>query len=212
MASIKYLHQHPDFSSGLKKLLKEDKIFSGLKLKPEQMLWKKRTLNFQSFISAIVSQQISTKAAASIYNKLVDRLQGELTPDSFLSLSDEDLRACGLSFGKIKYGRGVANAILTKEFSPAKLHRMEDEKVIADIIKLQGFGVWSAQMVLIFSLARPDVWPVGDLGIQLGAGRYLRLNEKPDLKTVQALGERWKGNRSAASLLLWHIANNKLEI
>lgn len=212
MASIRYLHQHPDFESGLKKLLKEDKIFSSLNVKPEEMLWKKRTLSFPSFISAIISQQISVKAAASIYKKLYDRLEGELTPDSFLSLSDEDLRACGLSFGKIKYGRGVANAILTKEFSPSRLHRMSDDEVIADIIKLQGFGVWSAQMVLIFSLARKDVWPIGDLGIQLGVGRYLRMKEKPDLKTVQKLGDRWAGNRSAASLLLWHIANNKLEI
>ncbi|PZP55034.1 MAG: hypothetical protein DI586_08085 [Micavibrio aeruginosavorus] len=212
MPSIKYLHQHPDFLSGLQKLLKQDKIFRGLNVKPEEMLWPKRSLNFQSFISAIVSQQISVKAAASIYKKLVDRLHGELTPDSFLSLSDEDLRACGLSYGKIKYGRGVAQAILTKEFSPKRLHKMNDEEVIADITKLSGFGVWSAQMVLIFSLARPDIWPVGDLGIQLGAGRYLRLKEKPDLVTVKELGERWKGNRSAASLLLWHIANNKLEI
>ncbi len=212
MPSVKYLHQHPEFAAGIQKLLQEDKIFSGLNVKPHDLLWPKRTLNFQSFISAIVSQQISVKAAAAIYKKLVDRLHGELTPESFLSLSDEDLRLCGLSFGKIKYGRGVANAILTKEFSPKRLHKMSDEEVIADITKLSGFGVWSAQMVLIFSLARPDVWPVGDLGIQLGAMRYLRMREKPDLKTVREFGDRFKGKRSAASLLLWHIANNKLEI
>ncbi len=212
MAQIKFLHQHPDISVSLKKLLKEDKHFSKLDLKPEHMLWNKRAATFPSFMRTIVGQQISTKAAASIYKKLHDRLEGEMTPDAFLSLSEEDLRTCGLSFGKIKYGQGLANAILTKEFSPSKLRHMSDEDVIADIVKLQGFGVWSAQMMLIFALARKDVWPIGDLGIQLGAQSYLRLKEKPDLKTVQKLGDRWKGHRSAASLLLWHVANNKIKL
>jgi len=209
---INYLHHHPDFAAGLKKLLREDKQFSKLKFRPDELTWKRRTVTFPSFISTIVGQQISVKAAASIYKKLLDRLHGELTPESFLSLGDDDLRACGLSFGKIKYGRGIAHAILTKEFSPARLRHMPDDDVIAEIVKLQGFGVWSAQMVLIFALARKDVWPVGDLGIQLGAGRYLGLHEKPDVKTVQQLGDKWKGNRSVASLLLWHIANNKIEL
>lgn len=213
MPSYKFIHQHPDIASSLKKLLREDKKFSQLKLKPdEHLLWKKRSVTFPAFMSTIVGQQISTKAAASIYKKLHDRLQGEMTPDAFLSLSDEDLRACGLSFGKIKYGRGLANAILTKEFSPARLRHMNDEQVIEEIIKLQGFGVWSAQMVLIFALNRKDIWPVGDLGVQLGVGRYLRLKEKPDLQTVRDFGERFKGHRSAVSLILWHVANNKIEL
>ncbi len=210
--AVRYLHQHPDIAPGLHKLLQEDRHFSKLDVKPSDLLWNKRAATFPSFIRTIVGQQISTKAAASIYNRLHDRLQGEVTPDAFLSLSEEDLRLCGFSFGKIKYGQGLANAILTKEFSPHRLRHMNDEDVIADIVRLQGFGVWSAQMVLMFSLARPDVWPVGDLGIQLGAQSYLRLREKPDLKTVQKLGDRWKGHRSAASLLLWHVANNKIKL
>lgn len=210
MARIQYLHQHPDIAAGLEKLIRDDKVFKRLDLKPEQMLWRKRASTFPSFISTIVSQQISIKAAAAIYKKLHDRLQGELTPDAFLSLSDEDLRACGLSFGKIKYGRGIAHAILTKEFNPARLRHLSDEDVIAEITKLQGFGVWSAQMFLIFGLARPDIWPVGDLGIQIGAQYYLGLEEKADLATLEKLGRKWKGNRTAASLILWHLSNNKI--
>lgn len=210
MPRIHYLHQHPDIASGLEKLVREDRIFKKLDLKPDQMLWRKRSATFPSFISTILGQQISIKAAASIYKKLHDRLQGELTPDAFLSLSDEDLRACGLSFGKIKYGRGVAHAILTKEFNPARLRHLSDEEVITEITKLQGFGVWSAQMFLIFGLARPDIWPVGDLGIQIGAQYYLGLDDKPDRETLEKLGRRWKGNRTAASLILWHLSNNKI--
>ena len=210
MASPKFLHHHPSISVGFEKIIKEDKKFAQLNLQPEHMQWKKRTANFQSFISTIVSQQISTKAAASIFKKLSDRLEGEITPDSFLSLSEEDLRACGFSFGKIKYGQGIANAILKGDFKPSKLRHMSDEDVITEIVKLQGFGVWSAQMFLIFALARPDVWPTGDLGIQIGAQHYLRLPEKPDLKTLEKLGQKWKGHRSAASLILWHVANNKI--
>ena len=212
MARTSFLHHHPEFAASLEKLLNEDKKFSRLNLDPEIFTWQKRSVTFPSFISTIVGQQISTKAAASIYKKLLDKLGGKMTPENFLALTDDDLRGVGFSFGKIKYGRGVANAILSGEFSPARLRHMSDDEVIAEIVKLQGFGVWSAQMMLIFGLARTDVWPIGDLGIQLGAGRYLRMTEKPDLKTVQKLGDKWKGHRSAASLVLWHIANNKIDL
>ena len=212
MAKISYLHQHPDIAQGLEKLLRDDKIFSKLGFKPEEMLWKKRTANFQAFMSTIISQQISIKAAASIFKKLHDRMDGNIHPAGFMELTDLDLREVGLSNGKIKYGRGLADAILSGAFSPARLRHMDDEAVINEIVKLQGFGVWSAQMFLIFGLARPDVWPVGDLGIQIGAQYYLRLEEKADLATLTKLGQKWKGNRTAASLILWHMSNNKIRI
>lgn len=212
MTRITYLHQHPDFSGHLDRLLKKDKVFSRLEISPNEMGWRKRSGSFPSFISTIVGQQISVKAAASIYKKLHDRLQGEITPASILSLSDDDLRACGLSFGKIKYARGIAHAIETKTFKPNRLKNLSDEEVIAEITKLQGFGVWSAQMYMIFALARPDIWPVGDLGIQIGMQHYLKLDERPHIRDMEELGDRWKGHRSAASLLLWHMANNKIKL
>jgi DNA-3-methyladenine glycosylase II len=212
VAKISYLYQHPEFSDHLDRLLTKDKVFKKLSVTPQEMLWRKRAATFPAFVSTIVGQQISTKAAASIYKKLHDRLEGEITPASILSLSDEDFRACGFSFGKIKYARGIAHAIETKTFKPARLKNMSDENVIAEITKLQGFGVWSAQMFLIFALARPDIWPVGDLGIQIGMQFYLRKDERPHVREMEELGDRWKGHRSAASLLLWHMANNKIRL
>ena len=200
------LADHKPIKSGLTKLLKNDPVFSLLNKKELGVFSRvKREGDFPAMIGAILGQQVSIAAARSMWVKLQEKVNGDLTPRKFIKLSDEDLRACGFSRQKVIYARGLAEAILEKTFLPASLIDLEDDEVIAEITKLKGFGEWSAHMYLIFSLGRPDVWPVGDLGIVLGAQHYLRKKDRPDLKIMHKLGTRFEGHRTAAALLMWDL-------
>lgn len=201
------LAEHKPIKLGLTKLLKNDPVFSLLENKKQLGVFSrvKREGDFPAMVGAILGQQVSMAAARSMRSKLDSKLNGDLTPRKFMKLSDEDLRECGFSRQKIVYARGLAEAILEKTFLPASLIDLDDEAVIAEITKLKGFGDWSAHMYLIFSLGRPDVWPVGDLGIVLGAQHYLKKKDRPDLKVMHKLGERFDGHRTAAALLMWDL-------
>ena len=159
---------------------------------------------FPVFISIIVSQQLSTKAAATIKGRLLEKAGNIFTPESILQLSDEDMRSCGLSHQKIRYGRNLCEKVLDGSFDPDHLERMSDEEAITSITDLIGFGRWSAEMYLLFSLGRPDIWPTGDLAVQEAVKRIKKLNERPKPKEMDGLGEGWKPYRSAVSIFLWH--------
>ena len=160
----------------------------------------------------VISQQISVKAADAIYGKLKLALDGPVTADNFLKLREKELRAAGLSFQKIDYLTGLAEAVQSKRFQIGTLKSMPDDEVIAQITSIKGFGVWSAHMYLMFAMARPDVWPVGDLGIQNGAKIYTKAGERMTPKELQAWGDRFDGHRTAASLLLWKLKDtSKIE-
>lgn len=200
------LAEHKPIKTGLTRLLKSDPVFSLLNKKELGVFTRvKREGDFPAMIGAILGQQVSIAAARSMWVKLQEKVNGDLTPRKFMKLSDEDLRACGFSRQKVIYARGLAEAILEKTFLPASLIDLDDDEVIAEITKLKGFGEWSAHMYLIFSLGRPDVWPVGDLGIVLGAQQYLRKKDRPDLKVMHKLGTRFEGHRTAAALLMWDL-------
>ena len=201
------LADHKPIKPGLTKLLKSDPVFSLFENKRELGAFTriKRDGDFPAMIGAILGQQVSVAAARAMWQKLLLACKGDVTPRKFLKLTDEDLRACGFSRQKVIYARGLAEAILEKTFLPESLIDLDDEAVIAEITKLKGFGVWSAHMYLIFSLGRPDVWPVGDLGIVIGAQYYLKKKERPDLKIMDKLGTRFEGHRTAASLLMWDL-------
>jgi DNA-3-methyladenine glycosylase II len=201
------LSDHKPIKPGLTKLLKSDPVFSLFENKKELGAFAriKRDGDFPAMIGAILGQQVSVAAARAMWQKLLLACKGDVTPRKFLKLTDEDLRACGFSRQKVIYARGLAEAILEKTFLPENLLEMEDEEVIAEITKLKGFGVWSAHMYLIFSLGRPDVWPVGDLGVVIGAQYYLKKKDRPDLKLMEKLGGRFEGHRTAAALLLWDL-------
>ncbi len=200
------LADHKPIKSGLTKLLKHDPVFSLLDKKTLGVYTRrKRDGDFAAMIGAILGQQVSIAAARSMWTKLEAVTKGEITPKRFMKLSDEDLRACGFSRQKVVYARGLSEAIIGKTFSTDTLAEMEDEEVITEITKLKGFGVWSAHMYLIFSLGRPDVWPVGDLGVVIGAQYYLKKKDRPDLKLMDKLGQKFEGHRTAAALLMWDL-------
>lgn len=200
------LADHKPIKSGLSRLLKADPVFSLLDKKTLGVYTRtKRNGDFPAMIGAILGQQVSVAAARSMWVKLDAVTKGDISPKRFLKLSDDDLRACGFSRQKVVYARGLAEAILEKTFLPDTLIEMDDHEVIAEITKLKGFGVWSAHMYLIFSLGRPDVWPVGDLGVVIGAQHYLKKKDRPDLKIMDKLGQKFEGHRTAAALLMWDL-------
>jgi len=159
---------------------------------------------WQSLVGAIVGQQLSVRAAATIEAR-VAALGGETFPDArmLLELDEERLRRCGLSRAKTRYVRDLAARWLDGRLPHARLERMADEEVIEALTEVHGVGRWTAEMVLIFSLGRPDVLPVGDLGFREAVRRSYGLDQRPAPAELQALGEPWRPFRSAATLYLW---------
>lgn len=162
-----------------------------------------RPAGFEAFLSIIVSQQISTEAAAAIWLRLTAVLPS-LTPEALIDCKTTVLRGVGLSGRKIEYAIGLAQSIREGNFCPQDLKLCDNETVIEHITKLRGFGRWSAEIYLLFSLQRMDVFPADDLALQLALQRLMGLKEKPSAKHARVLVDGWKPCRSAGSLFLWH--------
>lgn len=170
---------------------------------------RRRGTGFPLLLRIILAQQLSTKAAATIAGRLDAALGGEpWRPEAFLAVAEEQLRTIGLSRQKIAYGRALAEQVVAGNFDTSALASLEDDAAIEAITALKGFGVWSAQMYLIFSLGRPDIWPVGDLGVREGLRRIKRLDERPDEGAAEAMADPWRPDRSAVAMLAWHVLHN----
>jgi DNA-3-methyladenine glycosylase II len=161
--------------------------------------------SYAHLLRIIAGQQLSIKAAATIFARLEAALGGEPSPERLLALSDGGLREVGLSRQKIDYARGLSRAVADSELDPAALASQPDEEVIRKITALKGFGRWSAEMFLLFALGRPDVWPADDLGIQAGLHRLKNLRSRPDRARTEAIGRAWAPHRGAAALFVWHF-------
>ncbi len=164
-----------------------------------------RPPGFATLLRIMVSQQVSTKAAAAIWGRLEAACDHGPTPERLLALSDEDLRAVGLSGRKIIYGRGLATAVVDGKLDLDSLAGLSDDEAITELCKLKGFGRWSAEIYLLFALSRADSWPADDLAVQIGMQRLKDLETRPDRKTMDALAERWRPLRGCAAILLWHV-------
>lgn len=166
---------------------------------------------FVALVGSIIHQQISMRAAASIQQRLRDLCpRGRLTPASIAALRDGKLRSVGLSRQKARYIAAVAEAFADGTLSAPRLRRMDDEQVIAATTALPGVGRWTAEMLLIFCLQRPDVWPADDLGLRTAARNFLGLAETPKRKEVEEWGERWRPYRTYACWYLWRSLKNEL--
>jgi DNA-3-methyladenine glycosylase II len=163
-------------------------------------------------LESIVSQQLSVKAATTIHNRFL-----ELFPDKYphpaqvLALPDEAMRAVGLSGQKLRYIKNVAEFARDNEWTDEKWHHMADDEIIAHLTQIKGVGKWTVQMVLMFTLGRPDVFPVDDLGIQQGVAYLFELQEEGKaLKArMEVLSEPWKPYRTLACKYLWRYKDNK---
>ncbi len=164
-----------------------------------------RRERFPALVRAIVFQQLAGAAAATILNRVV-RATGAgrfPTPARLLAASDDTLRSAGLSRGKMAYLRDLAARVRDGSINFHRFPRMSDEEIIEHLTAVNGIGRWTAEMFLMFNLLRPDVLPVGDLGVRNAAGRLYAMAKPPTPAELRELGERWRPYRSAASWYLW---------
>jgi DNA-3-methyladenine glycosylase II len=161
-------------------------------------------------LRAITGQQLSVKAAASIWQRLVDRFGGTApTPEQILADDPEELRiACGFSRAKVAYLRSLAEHVISGQLELDRLPEMPDGEVIRELTAVRGVGEWTAHMFLVFTLERPDVLPTGDLGVRNAAMRAYGLDRLPAPKELEALAEPWRPYRTRACLYLWRSLDN----
>ncbi len=165
---------------------------------------------FVALVGSILQQQISMSAAAAVFQRLRQAAGGRISPRAVLELGTEGLRAAGLSRQKAAYLQELARAFASRRLSGAALRRMDDEAVIAAVTQIKGIGRWTAEMLLIFCLERPDVWPIDDLGLRKAVRDFLGLRELPDVATMQATGEPFRPYRTYASWYLWRSLEGPL--
>src|SRR5437870_2889484 len=194
-------------------LMRRDPVLAAAikKIGPCGMADRQRKDHLSALVGAIVSQQLSTKAAATIFGRFVALFPDNHIPDAsaIAAQSDAALRGVGLSGQKVGYMRDLCARIADGRLNLDELDTLPDEVVIERLIAVKGFGRWTAEMFLMFRLHRPDVLPAGDLGIVNAIQRLYRLRKRPDAKRVLRMGEAWKPFRSVASWYLWQTLRNE---
>jgi DNA-3-methyladenine glycosylase II len=167
--------------------------------------------HYGALVRAIVGQQLSTKAARSIYLRLTERFDGSTpTPEQVLADEPEELRAAaGLSRAKVGYLRSLAEHVLSGELELERLDDLDDDTVIAELVAVKGLGMWTAHMFLMFHLQRPDVLPVGDLGIRRAIERAYGLDALPEAAEMERIAEPWRPHRTLACRYLWRSLDNE---
>ncbi|MDR7101764.1 DNA-3-methyladenine glycosylase II [Croceicoccus sp. BE223] len=166
-----------------------------------------RERGYRTMLRTIVGQQVSVAAAASVWNKLEALLGEAMPPEELLAAEFEALRACGLSRQKQGYARSLCELVSAGEVDFAQLPQ-DDEEAIAALTRIKGIGRWSAEIYLLFAEGREDIWPAGDLAVQVGLGRLLGLAERPGEKETRELAEPWRPHRGAAAVFIWHYYQN----
>ena len=166
---------------------------------------RRRDHSFETLARIVVGQQVSVAAATSINKKLVDALEGQLTATAVLDAREELLRSAGLSRQKVNYIQSLATAEATGTLVLDGLPQLSDEEAVAVITSIKGFGEWSAHMYLMFSLGRPDIWPVGDLAVREGFKRIQGLEERPSAGKLKPMGDDFRPYRSALAMLCWRF-------
>ena len=193
----------PDYWDRAKRALaRRDPVLAGIMRGHPRVHLVPRGEPFHTLARAIVGQQISVKAAQSVWNRVL-AVAPAMTPGAILAVKRPRLRACGLSERKTEYIADLARHFADGAVHPHRWPEMDDEAVIAELVAVRGIGRWTAEMFLIFNLLRPDVYPLGDLGL-LKAVRlaYFRGREVP-VSRIRRLGEQWAPWRSVATWYLW---------
>ncbi|MBC7987663.1 MAG: DNA-3-methyladenine glycosylase 2 family protein [Sphingomonadaceae bacterium] len=162
-----------------------------------------RDRGYGTLLRTIVGQQVSVHAANAVWRRLEEALGDIENPARIAAASDETLRAAGLSRQKIGYARSLAALIVSGALDLAKLPA-DDEEAIAELVRIKGIGRWSAEIYLLFAEGRPDIWPAGDLAVQIEIGRILGREERPSEKLARELAEAWRPHRGAAAIFAWH--------
>lgn len=173
------------------------------KLPPQKVLRRSR---FEALVEAIVSQQLSVKAADTIFFRFVALFPNQKfpKPEQVLKLSITKFRKVGISNSKALYIKELSKNIVTKKLKLTSLHRLDNEAVIAELVKVKGIGRWTAEMFLMFTLRRPDVFSPGDLGLRNAIQNLYKLKGPPSEKQLHKITQKWSPYRTTASRYLWH--------
>ena len=196
-----------DYPKAVRLISRRDPILGAIvrTIGPCGLPGRQRHDHLTTLISAIVSQQLSTKAAATIFGRLVALFPGGAITDAatIASFEDRALRGVGLSGQKVGYLRDLCARLQDGRLRLEELDALPDEQVVVRLTEVKGFGRWTAEMFLMFRLFRPDVLPVGDLGIVNAIQRVYKLRKRPDAKRMLAIGEAWRPYRTVACWYLW---------
>ena len=162
-----------------------------------------------TLLRTIVGQQVSVAAARSMWSKLEAAYGTPPDLSAILYATDDELRVAGISRQKAGYARSLAQLVLSGELDLASLPE-DDDEAVALLTRIKGIGRWSAEIYLLFAEGRPDVWPAGDLAVQVEIGRLFDLGDKPSEKVLREIAERWRPHRGAAAILAWHSYNSSV--
>lgn len=201
-----------DYVRARRLLMRRDPVLAALIRRhgPCGLAAAQRNDHFTALVRAIVGQQLSTKAAATIFARVIALMpHGVPTPAAIAATSDDQLRAVGLSRQKMMYLRDLCDKIASGALDLVTIEHLEDEDVVAALTQVKGIGRWSAEMFLMFRLHRPDVLPVGDLGIVNAIRRAYNLRKPPTPDRIRRIGDAWKPYRSVACWYLWQSLDNE---
>lgn len=196
-------HAIPSYwSLACSELSAEDPVMGNLIRQYPEAVLRTRGDPFQTLARAIIGQQISVKAADSVWLRFA-ALVGEVWPENVVALETRTLASCGLSQRKAEYLSDLAGHFLDGRIQPERWEGLSDAGVIAQLVDVRGIGRWTAEMFLIFNLLRPDVWPVDDIGLQKAVGRHYLEDRRPKPPELQAFGGRYSPWRTVATWYLW---------
>lgn len=168
-----------------------------------------RDRGYQTLLRTIVGQQVSVVAANAIWSKLEAKVGAGLAPEAIAAASDELLREAGLSRQKASYAKSLATHVVNGNIDFAALPE-DDEEAIARMTKIRGVGRWSAEIYLLFAEGRGDIWPAGDLAVQIEVGKLMGLSERPGERETRRIAEAWSPHRGAAAIFTWHSYSARL--
>lgn len=188
----------------MKELTKKDPVLGKVIRIVGEIEWTEDESYFYSLVSSIVSQQLSTKAADTIWKRFVALLpDGKTTPESVVALEDQLIRDAGISWSKIKYIKDLAEKTLSSGILFEQFEIMTEEEIIEELIKVKGIGRWTAEMFLMFSMQRPDIFSYGDLGLRRALQNLYHLDHEPTMTEAEKISNVWKPYRTIASRYLW---------
>ncbi|MBP9822101.1 MAG: DNA-3-methyladenine glycosylase 2 family protein [Candidatus Pacebacteria bacterium] len=186
-------------------LSKADPILGDLVKRIKPQSYPLQDNYFKSLVRAVANQQLSGKAAKTILDRMVALFpKGEFpNPRQYLKMSDEKLRSSGFSFSKIAYTKNIAQFFIDHKKEMAKINELSDEEVIKLLTSIKGIGVWTAEMFLMSSLGREDIFSFGDLGLRKGIQKVYKLTKEPTLKQMQKIVESWRPYRTHGAMYMW---------
>jgi 3-methyladenine DNA glycosylase/8-oxoguanine DNA glycosylase len=193
-------------------LARRDKVLAGLLRRhgpPRLPRPAPADTRFAALAEAIVYQQLNGRAAATIHGRLLERLGGALTPQAVLGCSVPELRVCGLSAAKTAALVDLASKVSSGAVSLGRIGRLSDEEIVDHLVQVKGIGVWTAEMFLLFTLGRLDVWPVGDYGVRVGFARAWGLPQVPTPKALAAHGDTYRPYRSVVAWYCWRTVDQR---